>query len=445
MVYSTDSSCLVDAASKANKKFNYVQIYYKATKKLLEKRKKEYIHDYSGGHNELTIYPSHDIHWDYWRSKGPNFTWDKDRLENKNNENSYVEITDKDIRMFDSLVSVTEQFGISDFSYEIEKSSYGDGVMVGRGRFFSFFPALVTFALAKCAEAKLGKAIVCHCPRNTYSYGYSEKYNWSLESHDDVDGQLNFYFEDLSDIQSFIDCYNEILNSTEYKTMFETTLEVKKANPRRIPKAKEKSDEEKEKIARAQLEQIIEETPGEVIRYLKSKSLFDDFKDSFVKESVSLKLNCIRINASVMLGDADGDTDEDEDIPLAEFEYIKEWLEAYKKKYPKTDDDLNVVHVGYEEMGEGAFSYKAICKIFENTTPRDIFWDYGNSSARIRFVVEKDCAKWTNDLESTPDASFEELNDKYHEGIADFLLPYATYWNLHGKKDEFLIELEDCF
>ena len=447
MKYEDSPSSLIDAASIANKKFKYVQIYYKTNKKLLEERKKEHVYGYFGqeGYDKIVIEPTHGFNWDYWRTKGPNFKWDTTRIENKDGKNSTVRITDKDIRMFDNLLGVTEKFGVKDFSYGIETCSYNDADMKGRGQFFAFFPALVTFALAKCVEAKLGKAVVCHRPRNTYFYGYSEGHRMWIREHDEVDGQLNFYFEDLSDIQDFIDCYNEILNDTEYKGMFETSLEIKKANPRRIPKAKEKSDEEKEKIAKARLDQIIIETPDEVIQYLKKNKLFDDFKDSFIKESVSLKLNCISISSTVMLGDADGDTDEDENIPLAEFEYIKEWLDAYKKKYSDTSDDMNIIQVGYEEMGMGAFSYEALCKIFESTVPRDIFWDNGNSSARIRFVVEKECANWSNELEGTPDASFEELNDNYHEGIADFLLPYATYWHLHDKKDEFLIELSECF
>ena len=447
MKYSTNSSELIDTASKAGKKFNYVQIHYKEDEKLLEERVSEHIYGYFGhpSRDEIVVKPCHIFHWDYWRTKKPDFKWDQDRIENKDGKNKIVSITDKDIKMFDNLMSVTKQYGIEDFHYEIEDYSYGDADMEGRARFFPFFPALVTFAIAKCVEAKLKKPVICHRPKITYFHGYTDGY-WDINSHDELSGQLNFFFEDLSDIQEFIDCYYEILDKTVYKSMFETQFEIKKANPRKIPKAKELSDEQKRKAAEASLSQIIEETPEEVKAYLKKKKLFKDFKDSFINEAMSLKLNCIRINATIMLGDADGDTDEDEDIPLAEFEYIKEWLEAYKKKYPETDKDLNVIKVGYEEMGMGAYTFEAICKIFESTIPRDIYWDNSYSSARIRFVADKNCIKWSNDLEGTPDASFEELNaNDSEDSIAGFLLPYATYWKLHEKKDEYLIELDDCF
>ena len=84
MKYSEINSELIDTASKAGKKFNYVQIHYKEDEKLLEKRVLEHIYGYLGepSHDEIMVKPCYIFHWDYWRTKKPDFKWDLDRIEN---------------------------------------------------------------------------------------------------------------------------------------------------------------------------------------------------------------------------------------------------------------------------------------------------------------------------------------------------------------------------
>lgn len=172
------------------------------------------------------------------------------------------------------------------------------------------------------------------------------------------------------------------------------------------------------------------------------KKSWDEFKESFINDFVNSKPNTVVFTGSVMLGDADGWEDVEEVLNITEFNYIKEWLEAYKKKFPDQNERTALYEVGNEHL-HGFWVYGDVCRLFDKFTSRTMNGPHVSGSLLVS--IDKNAEPWVNDLEASVDLPFEDIEFDYPESITDILLPYATYWNIHDRKDEFLIELKDAW
>ncbi|MDT3387948.1 MAG: hypothetical protein LIR46_09350 [Bacteroidota bacterium] len=145
------------------------------------------------------------------------------------------------------------------------------------------------------------------------------------------------------------------------------------------------------------------------------------------------------IKARIMLGDADGDEEDDYDIPFEEWDYLKEWWDAYFKKYPDLyykdypKNEKGIYPVGYE-YNEGSWKVGAINEIFKVKGDNSILFDHDWSLVDIT-VSDEEC-EFVNGYED-----IDEEPEGWGEDLFDTLLMYASYWYRKGKTDDALIEI----
>lgn len=310
------------------------------------------------------------------------------------------------------------------------------------------FTSFVLYEILRVIEKKLGKEISFTYPRGNDNECGCEKYVYSnYDPRHDKDGinvKVRVFFSDFSDPKIIYDMFLEELETLKLtKAKFDQNIEINepdigKTKPRAPKKKVEPSQEEKLKIAKSALSDILENTSEDLISFLKKKNLLEEFKKSFIDEYSKQSFAVISVSADIMIGDADGTRYDGFEISFDEFNYIKEWWDAYVKVYPvkefKNDD---VYRVGYEEVGEGAWNIDAINQLLEDKTVRVFTFDNGYSTVKIN-ASKNTSIKFENEYENITDAPDP---NEYYDTLSDKLLAYASYWHTMGKKPEALIQL----
>jgi hypothetical protein len=312
------------------------------------------------------------------------------------------------------------------------------------------FTSFILYEILRVIEKKLGKEICFTYPRgNDWRCGcdrsVSEKYDqWSNYHKLGINTKIRVFFKDLSDPKIIYDMFLEELKTLEIvNLLFDKNIEIKepafgKTKPRAPKKNVEPSQEEKLEIAQSALSDILENTSEDIISFLKKKNLLEEFKKSFIDEYSKQSFAAISVWADIMIGDADGTRYDGFEISFDEFNYIKEWWDAYVKVYPvkefKNDD---IYRVGYEEVGEGAWNIDAINQLLEDKTVRVFTFDNGYSTVKIN-ASKNTSIKFENEYENITDAPDP---NEYYDTLSDKLLAYASYWHTMGKKPEALIQL----
>lgn len=418
-----DDRQIINLASKLGHKVPYVRITYTEETELLTTIKEENVGTFCFPKKINVEKKTHDVCFSFYRDKMDNWAEDKKGLS------AYS------IKLFEDLQSYAKEHGIDAIWYRDEgKDNYGDY----RYSYYHFLPALVVFTIAKIAEKNLNKEFLFTEAKGTDYTGH--EFYWHYDEEKPLSGRLDFFTKKGEDVQDFVNEFNKVFEESPYYNMFTVSIETKLTQPRKLKKEPEISVEEKTKIAKATLKSIIESTNEDVLNFLKKENLMDKFKESFINDFVNSKPNTVVLTGSVMLGDADGWEDVEETLSITEFNYIKEWLEAYKKKFPDQNEGTALYEVGNEHLS-GFWVYRDVCNLFNKFTSRTLNGPHVSGSLLVS--IDKNAEPWVNELEASVDLPFEDLEFEYPESIIDALLPYATYWNIHDRKDEFLIELND--
>lgn len=315
----------------------------------------------------------------------------------------------------------------------------------------SSFSTFVIFQLLRSIEKEAGKEICYHWPKGFDHYGQygASKDDVPYAHLKSLDGHLRcrirVFPKDLSDLEWLQDWIEQSIHefadefSSWDRNVKRVWFEEGKTRPRAKKKNIEPSAEEKRKIAESALESILEETPDEVIDFLKKKKLFKEFKETYLENASKKSFTYLSYDADVMFGDADGTHHDYFGMTFEEFDYLKEWWEAYRKEYPG-EEERNIYRVGYEEAGEGAYNIEAIDEILKDKTARVFEFDNGWSRVRVNPSIDTG-AKFENQFENIDD----EPDGDYGDGLPDFLLQYAAYWYTKGKTKNALLELPKCW